>query len=188
MKQQIGGLEESIRKLTRSLEKFVAPNFPSYETSNRISMSNTSATNRDSQPQSLYGMSMNSYPGQIPPPPSLLVRSAPLGTVGPSKLLPGPSGPYADRPAFPVGLSRAAPGPPRGTQIAANTIGQFGFTTKQIRYAYVEPTVAHFAPNYYTPQQQYFPPPTYLNHSAPNDHRPINIIDRSRQEGRHSNA
>jgi hypothetical protein len=48
MKQQIGGLEESIRKLTRTLEKSVAPSFPSYETSNRISMSNTSATNGDS--------------------------------------------------------------------------------------------------------------------------------------------
>jgi hypothetical protein len=50
MKQQIGGLEESIRKLTCSLEKVVALSFSSYETSNRISMSNTSATNGDSQP------------------------------------------------------------------------------------------------------------------------------------------
>jgi hypothetical protein len=55
MKQQIGGLEESIRKLTRSLEKSVACSFSSYETSNRISMSNTSTTNGDSQPQPLYG-------------------------------------------------------------------------------------------------------------------------------------
>jgi hypothetical protein len=61
MKQQIVGLEESIRKLTRTLEKSVAPSFPSYETSNRISMSNTSTTNGDLQPQPLYGMSMNSY-------------------------------------------------------------------------------------------------------------------------------
>jgi hypothetical protein len=38
MKQQIGGLEELVRKLTRSLEKSVAPSFPSFETSNRISM------------------------------------------------------------------------------------------------------------------------------------------------------
>jgi predicted transcriptional regulator len=51
MKQHIGGLEESIRKLTRTLEKSVAPSFPSYETSNRISMSNISATNGDSWPQ-----------------------------------------------------------------------------------------------------------------------------------------
>jgi hypothetical protein len=49
MKQHIGGLEESIRNLTRTLEKSVAPSFPSYETSNRISMSNTSATNGDLQ-------------------------------------------------------------------------------------------------------------------------------------------
>jgi hypothetical protein len=110
MKQQIGGLEESIRKLTRTLERSVAPSFPSYETSNRMSMSNTSATNGDSQPQPLYGMPLNSYPGQIPPPPSLLGRSAPLDTIRPSELLPGQSGPYADRPAFPAGQSGIAPG------------------------------------------------------------------------------
>jgi hypothetical protein len=55
MKQQIRGLEESIRKLTRSLEKSVAPSFPLFETSNRIFMSNTLATNGDSQAQPLYG-------------------------------------------------------------------------------------------------------------------------------------
>jgi hypothetical protein len=31
-------------------------------------------------------------------------------------------------------------------------------------------------------------PPTYLNHNTPYDHRPININDRSRQEGWHNNA
>jgi hypothetical protein len=121
-------------------------------------MSNTSATNGDSQPQPLYGMSMNSYLGQIPPPPSLLGRSAPLDAVRPSELLPGPSGPYAYRPAFPAGQSEIAPGLPCGAPITANTTGQFGFTTGQTGYAYVEPTVAHYAPNYYTPQQQYVPP------------------------------
>jgi hypothetical protein len=30
--------------------------------------------------------------------------------------------------------------------------------------------------------------PTYLNHNTSYDHRPINIIDRSRQEGQHNNA
>jgi hypothetical protein len=50
MKQHIGGLEESIRKLTRLLEKSVASSFPSFETSNRMYMSNTSTTNGNSQP------------------------------------------------------------------------------------------------------------------------------------------
>jgi hypothetical protein len=62
MKQQIGGIEESIRNLTRSLEKFLAPSFPSFETNNGVSMSNTSPINGDSQPQPLYSMTMNSYP------------------------------------------------------------------------------------------------------------------------------
>jgi hypothetical protein len=131
---------------------------------------------------------MNSYPRQIPPPSSLLGRSTPLNTVEPSELLPGQSGPYVDHPAFSAKHSRAAPGPPCGAPIVANTIGQFGFTTGQTGYAYTEPIVAHYAPNYYTPQHQYVPPPTYLNYNAPYDHRSINIINRSRQESGHSNA
>jgi hypothetical protein len=188
-------------------------------------MSNTSATNGDLQTQPLYGMPMNSYPGQVPPPPSLLGRSAPLNTVGPSgpyadrpacsagqsgaalgpppslfgrsatldaigpsEMLPGPSDPYADRPAFYAGQSGAVPGLPRGAPIMANTTGQFGCTTVQTGYTYAEPAVAHHAPNYYTPQQQYISPSTYLNHNAPYNHRPINTIDRSRQEGRYTNT
>jgi hypothetical protein len=70
----------------------------------------------------------------------------------------------------------------------ANTTGQFGCTTVQTGYTYAEPAVAHHAPNYYTPQQQYVSPSTYLNHNAPYNHRPINTINRSRQEGRYTNA
>jgi hypothetical protein len=112
MKQQIIELEESIRKLTRTLEKSVAPSFPSYETSNRVFMSDASSTNGDSQPQPLYVMPMNSYSGQIQPLPSLLGRSAPLNMVEPSEPLPGPSGPYADRLACSAGQSGTALGPP----------------------------------------------------------------------------
>jgi hypothetical protein len=75
-------------------------------------MSDVSATNGDSQPQPLYGMPMNSYSGQIQPPPFLLGRSAPLNTVGPSEPLPRPFGPYADRTACSAGQSGAALGPP----------------------------------------------------------------------------
>jgi hypothetical protein len=50
MKQQIRGLEETNRKLTRTFEKSIAPSFPLYETTNRISMSNTSATMRIRSP------------------------------------------------------------------------------------------------------------------------------------------
>jgi hypothetical protein len=69
---------------------------------------------------------MNSYTGQVPPPPSLLGRSAPMNTVGPSELLPGPSGPYADRPACSAGQSRAALGPPSsllGRPVTLDAVG-----------------------------------------------------------------
>jgi hypothetical protein len=69
-----------------------------------------------------------------------------------------------------------------------NATGQFGFTIGQTGYTYPEPAVAHHAPNYYTPQQQYVSPSTYLNHNAPYNHRPINTIDWSQQEGRYTNA
>jgi hypothetical protein len=123
-------------------------------------------------------MPINSDPGKIPPPPSLLGRSTPLDTVGPSEFLPGPYDPYTDRPTFPAGQPETAPGLPRGAPVIANTTGQFGCTTRQTGYSYTEPTVAHYAPNYYTPQQQYVPP-TYLNHSKPYDHMSFNIINRS---------
>jgi hypothetical protein len=155
-------------------------------------------------------MPMNSYSGQIQPPPSLLGRSAPLNTVGPSEPLPVSFGPYADRTTCSAGQSRAALGPPssligrsvtldavgpsgaapglpHGVSIMVNTTGQFGFNTGQTGYTYAEPAVAHHAPNYYTPQQQYVSPSTYLNHNTPYNHRPI-TIDRSRQEGRYANA
>jgi hypothetical protein len=95
------------------------------------------------------------------PPPSLIGRSTTLDAVGPSELLPGPFGPYTDRPAFSAGQSGAAPGLPCGIPIMANVTGQFGFTTGQTEYTYAEPAVAHNAPNYYTPQQQYVLPSTY---------------------------
>jgi hypothetical protein len=119
---------------------------------------------------------------------SLIGRSTTLDAVGLSELLPGPSGPYADRLAFPAGQSGAAPGLPRGIPIMANATGHFGFNTGQTGYAYTELVVAHYAPNYYTPQQQYVSPSTYLNHNTPYNHRPINTIDRSRQEGRYTNT
>jgi hypothetical protein len=111
-------------------------------------------------------MLMNSYPGQISPPPSLLGRSTPLDTVGPSEPLPGQSDPYTDRPTFLAGQSGVAPEPPRGAPIVANQTGQSEFTIRQsdiasdgsaawvgqFRYAYAEPTVAHYTPIYYTPQ------------------------------------
>jgi hypothetical protein len=96
-------------------------------------------------------MPINSYSGQIPPPLSLFGRSVPLDTIRPTKLLPRQSGPYVDRPDFLVGQSWAAPGPPRSAPIVANTIERFGFTTGQTGYAYAKPTIAHYAPNYYTP-------------------------------------
>jgi hypothetical protein len=84
--------------------------------------------------------------------------------VGPSELLHGQSDRYTNRLAFPARQSGATPGPPHDAPVVANTIGQSVLTIGQSGYTYIEPTVAHYAPIYHTPQQQYIPPPIYLNH------------------------
>jgi hypothetical protein len=107
-----------------------------------------------------------------------------------------------DHSSFPAGQFRAALGPSHGTPVIANTTGQSGFTIGQSglasnrpatwarlsRYTYAEPTIANHTPIYYTPQQQYVPPHTYLNHNTPYDHRSVNVLYRPQQEGRHNNA
>jgi hypothetical protein len=126
MKQQIGGLEETIRKLTHKFEKYVAPSFPSYETSKRIYVSNTSVTNGDSQLQPLYGMPMNSHLGQIPPPSSLLDRSVNLDMTGPSASNRGSSGSNADNLTLSAGQFVPTAVPPRGPPMVANMTEQSG--------------------------------------------------------------
>jgi hypothetical protein len=109
------------------LEKSVAPSFPSYETSNMISMKQIGIHS----PSHYMVCQMNSYPEKIPPPSSLLGRSAPLNMVGLSELLPGQSDPYANHPAFPIEQFGVALGPPRGAPIVANTIGQSELIIRQ---------------------------------------------------------
>jgi hypothetical protein len=122
-------------------------------------MFNTSAINGDLQLQPLYGMPMNLYTGKLPPPSSLLGRSAPLDTVGPFELWPG----YVDRPIFSGGQSGATLGPTCGAPIEMNTsrlagltIGQPGIASNRSStwagpsgYACTKPTVAHYAAIYY---------------------------------------
>jgi hypothetical protein len=91
-----------LREITHTFDKSIAPSFPSHEISNRISVPNISTTNGNSQPQPLYGMLMNSYLGQMPPPSFLLDRSATLNLtrlIEPSRRQFGHS---TDRPPLPA--------------------------------------------------------------------------------------
>jgi hypothetical protein len=167
---------------------------------------------------------MNSYSGQIQPLSSLLGRSAPLNTIGPSELLPGPSGLLYQRvrgrpmttvvPAWQIG----DPGRGRTVRASARTVRplreQSGFPCRTVR--------GHTRTTTWRPDNgernrsvriyhrtnriricrtccctpctkllhttEYVSPSTYLNHNTPYNHRPINTIDRSRQEGRYTNA
>jgi hypothetical protein len=44
LEQHMGGVEKSLKKLTRGFEKSTITSFPSHETSTKISMSNPMAT------------------------------------------------------------------------------------------------------------------------------------------------
>jgi hypothetical protein len=93
MKQHIGGLEDSIIKLTCSLKKYVASSFPSFETSYMMYMSITSTKNGDSQPQPLYGIAdeLISRANTTTAIPAWQIGA--LDTVGPSESFPGQSDP-----------------------------------------------------------------------------------------------
>jgi hypothetical protein len=129
-------------------------------------------------------MSMNSYLGQIPPSSFLLGRSAPLDTVKPSKLLPQTVRPLHGPSGF---LYRTVRSRTRTTTWCPNSSEHNRAIRMYHRTDWIR-IRRTYSCTLYTPQQQYVPPPTYLNHSAPYNHRSINIINRSRQEGQHSNA
>jgi hypothetical protein len=94
--------------MTHVLENTHTPDFLSHKLGTKITASKTSATNGASQSQPYYGMSMNSYLGEILSPSSLHDRSA-LGMVGQSAHDHGSSDPPMDRPTPYAGQFGVAP-------------------------------------------------------------------------------
>lgn len=84
LEQHMGGVEKSLKKLTRGFEKSTITSFPSHEASIDMSMLNPSVAKGASQAQSLYGMLMNTYAGQPPPPPSIYDKLETLSMARPS--------------------------------------------------------------------------------------------------------
>jgi hypothetical protein len=79
--------DDTFKQLSESIDKFTAhvkihmPNFPSHKLGIKTTTPNTSAINGFSQSQPYYGMSMNSYLGQLQSLSSLNSGSA-LSKVG----------------------------------------------------------------------------------------------------------
>jgi hypothetical protein len=78
-------------------------------------MRNSSATSCHDQLKPLYGMPIDTWPGQPQPPTHIGNKLADLHMTGPSALERGPSGPTPTGPVFNE-LPRHAPEPQRTTQ------------------------------------------------------------------------
>jgi hypothetical protein len=54
-------IEETLKKLTHTFEKSTIPSFPSHDVAIEATSLDASSTNRPTQSQQLYGMTVNSY-------------------------------------------------------------------------------------------------------------------------------
>jgi hypothetical protein len=122
---------KNIENMTHALENTRTPDFLSHKLDTKITVSKTSATNRASQSQPYYGMSINSYPGKMLSPILLHGRSA-LGTFRQFAHDHGPSGPPTDRPTPYVRQSGVAPSIPQASQAKPCMTGQSGYNISRL--------------------------------------------------------
>jgi hypothetical protein len=59
-----GEIKETLKKLTRAIEKSIIPSFSSHDVAIEATSLDASATNGPTQTHPLYGMPVNSYPRQ----------------------------------------------------------------------------------------------------------------------------
>jgi hypothetical protein len=103
-------MEEDYKRLPRAFDKSDVTSFPSHEGKTRENTRDPSTANWHDQSQPLYGMSMDTYPGQ-PQLPAHIGRKA-----RPPAPECGLSGPAVVGPVFQTKLPKSALGPPHFTQ------------------------------------------------------------------------
>jgi hypothetical protein len=98
-------MQNDYKRLVGAFDKSPVANFPSHEVESGENTHDSSAVDYHDQPQPLYGMVIDTYPGQPQPPTQIGGKSADLRMTG-------PSGPAAAGPVFRNKLPRPAPEPP----------------------------------------------------------------------------
>jgi hypothetical protein len=98
-----------LKRLVHAFDKSTVANFPSHEVESGENTRDSSAADCHDQPQPLYGMSMDTYPGQPKPPTQIGGKSADLCMTIPSARERGPSGPAVAGPIFRNELPRPNP-------------------------------------------------------------------------------
>jgi hypothetical protein len=75
-------MQNDYKRLARAFGKSIVANFPSHEAESRENTRDSSATDWHDQSQSLYGMPIDTYPGQPHPPTQIRGKPVDLRTAG----------------------------------------------------------------------------------------------------------
>jgi hypothetical protein len=172
MQNIIGDMQNDYRRLARTFDKSSIASFPSHEVELGGNTRNTSTVGCHDQSQPLYGMPMDTYPGQ----PQIGSKSADLHMSGPSARERGPSGPATVGPIFNEVPTHALE-PPHMTQNPNYPVGRSAYNDGRSRYISGQSAHESFEEDYYLnphPSQQHFP-----SHYAM--HQPINSRSRAQE-------
>jgi hypothetical protein len=134
MQNIIGGMQKDYRRLVHAFDKSTIANFTSHEVELGENTRDSSATGCHDQSQHLYGILIDTYPGQPQPPTHIDDKLADLHMSGPSACERGPSGPAVAGPIFRNELPRPAPDPPRTMQTLDNPFKPSAYGTRQSEY------------------------------------------------------
>jgi hypothetical protein len=115
MQNIIGDMQNDYRRLVRAFDKSTIANFPSHEFELGENMCNSSATSCHDQLQPLYGMPIDTCPGQPQPPTHIGNKLVDLHMTRPPARERGPYGPAPAGPVFNE-LPRHAPEPQHTAQ------------------------------------------------------------------------
>jgi hypothetical protein len=131
MQHIVGGIQKDYKRLVCSFDKSTIATFPSHEVELGENTRDSSATGCHDQSQPLYGMTIDTYPGQPQPPTHISDKFANLRMSKPSARERGPSGPTAAGPIFRNELPKPAPEPPRTAQTLDNPFGPSVYGARQ---------------------------------------------------------
>jgi hypothetical protein len=128
-------MQNDYRRLVRGFDKSIVASFPSHEVELGENTRNSSATGCHDQLQPLYGMSINTHPGQPQPPTHIGNKFVDLHMSGPSAHERGPSGPTAAGPIFNE-LPRHASEPQRTAQNLNYPVGPSAYSDGRSAYSH----------------------------------------------------
>jgi hypothetical protein len=159
-------MQNDYKRLVCAFDNSTIAIFPSYEVESKENTRDSSATDCHDQSQPLYGMPIDTYPGQRRPPMQISGKSVDLRIFGPSAREREPSGPATTDSVFRNELPRPAPEPPRTARTLNEPIrpsaysagqseyisGRSAYLTGQSGAEYIEPYEEDCCPNLHPSQ------------------------------------